>query len=446
MAARKGQRDLEDFKSNPAYCPKHSLKLTLNKIISFLAESGKNAKRFKRWVLESSGSESTEELGLTRIKRLSKEIPTRLVEIGVKGRCTLLIKPAEDVFQEHSIHVVFYAEYKERSIEVKISIQGVEVKVNQEVKTFDHPLKATQIYWLCINGIDDFLYFGHSEPRPNLCLFQVKLEELSGTPDFSKKISHFSIKKAYQGFSFMNSSVSEEPLVILDREKMTLSSLAEGKTSTISRFPSELQELYEMISGNDFRIDTPDFPEFSNAIQWSITNPDGWCYKKILEKARGNNIKRVYLRVTIGRNNGNAPGFPYVLEIWPAGHFSPVHRHSDSFVMIKVLKGIITVKLYSELDVDVNGPYSELSMVEGQISWISPDFNQTHQVINSRYQSATITLQAYKYALDDSVHYEFFDFIDHDEKVIRHLKPSSDCEFFEFKEIIKKEWEKYREI
>lgn len=50
-------------------------------------------------------------------------------------------------------------------------------------------------------------------------------------------------------------------------------------------------------------------------------------------------LEMTYLRVTVGDNSsGASPGCsPYVLEVWPAGHSSPVHNHGSSFVVMKVL-------------------------------------------------------------------------------------------------------------
>lgn len=44
---------------------------------------------------------------------------------------------------------------------------------------------------------------------------------------------------------------------------------------------------------------------------------------------------------------GDSPGVPYVLEIWPAGHFSPIHDHGDSNAVIKVVLTYTGFRYYS---------------------------------------------------------------------------------------------------
>jgi quercetin dioxygenase-like cupin family protein len=152
------------------------------------------------------------------------------------------------------------------------------------------------------------------------------------------------------------------------------------------------------------------------------------------------------LRITLGKSIGGSPGNPYVFEIWPVGHSSSIHRHSNSFVVIKVLKGTINVKLFPELDIENTTPFQQINLREGDVTWGSPNSNQTHQVLNSAGQSVAITLQSYKYSHNDLIHYEFFDYIDRDRKTIEHFQPKSDCDFLEFKEIIKKEWGQFQSI
>jgi hypothetical protein len=38
----------------------------------------------------------------------------------------------------------------------------------------------------------------------------------------------------------------------------------------------------------------------------------------------------------LGYNLGDSPGVPYVLEIWPVGHYSPIQDHGDANAAIKV--------------------------------------------------------------------------------------------------------------
>jgi hypothetical protein len=92
------------------------------------------------------------------------------------------------------------------------------------------------------------------------------------------------------------------------------------------------QKLYDCIAGNKFVLNTHDFPDFMKAIEYSIATPGKWCYECLKKKANEfdkdkPNDKKTYLRITLGQNNGESPGIPYVMEIWPVGHYSPLHNH-----------------------------------------------------------------------------------------------------------------------
>jgi hypothetical protein len=54
-----------------------------------------------------------------------------------------------------------------------------------------------------------------------------------------------------------------------------------------------------------------------------------------------------YLRVEVALPDGSAPGAPLVMEIWPPGHFSPVHNHGGCFGVVRVLHGEVRSTLPS---------------------------------------------------------------------------------------------------
>ena len=43
------------------------------------------------------------------------------------------------------------------------------------------------------------------------------------------------------------------------------------------------QRLYNCISGSRFKLDTPDFPDFTKAIEYSVNTKGMWCYNKLQE-------------------------------------------------------------------------------------------------------------------------------------------------------------------
>lgn len=86
---------------------------------------------------------------------------------------------------------------------------------------------------------------------------------------------------------------------------------------------AQCQRLYANVAGAKVLLDTPDFPDFSQAIERSV-NTEGLMCQKLLKKKAGEFGKEdymsTYLRITLGADLGNSPGPPYVLEIWPAMH------------------------------------------------------------------------------------------------------------------------------
>jgi len=83
------------------------------------------------------------------------------------------------------------------------------------------------------------------------------------------------------------------------------------------------------------------------------------------------------LRITAGKNNGNSPGSPYVIEIWPPGCKSSIHEHGNSFAIIKVLHGAIHEELYPSLAFAKEGqPFTDkIVYKKGDVTYKTPELN-----------------------------------------------------------------------
>lgn len=236
--------------------------------------------------------------------------------------------------------------------------------------------------------------------------------------------------------------VANPPMLILPSDEMDMAIIAEGNTATPENLSQAGRELYSMVGGKKLSLNTPDFPDFAKAIQHSILSKDGWCHRKLIEKAGGfGDAKTTYLRITLGENQGNSPGHPYVLEIWPAGHRSPIHDHGNATAIIRVLSGEIQANLYSMLSIHHQKPYATTMLEEGHVTYMSADCRQVHKLENLNQEGVPcVTLQCYQYEGTDNVHTEHFSYITHDGKEIHQFKPNSDMDFFEFKALMQTEW------
>jgi predicted metal-dependent enzyme (double-stranded beta helix superfamily) len=233
------------------------------------------------------------------------------------------------------------------------------------------------------------------------------------------------------------------PLIVKPTNDLTMNDVALGTYLPKANLSPAAQQLYDCISGKNFVLDTDDFPEFSQAIEYSIKTQNCWCNKRLQEKSTEfskdkPNPTETYLRITLGQNNGESPGIPYVMEIWPPGHYSPVHNHSGADAIIRVLTGEINVSLFPFLSESGIKPFANANFSKDQITWISPTLNQTHQLKNQGTNTC-VTIQCYMYDQDDDSHYDYFDYLD-DNGVRQQYEPDSDMDFIQFKKLMKKEW------
>ena len=235
----------------------------------------------------------------------------------------------------------------------------------------------------------------------------------------------------------------DPPMRVVTHDQITMDDVAHGKLTVPGNLTPACQLLYDNVAGARFVLDTPDFPDFSKAIKASIEDPDGWCYKCLKAKADEfgtHDELATYLRITLGQNQGESPGIPFVMEIWPSGHYSPIHNHGGSDAVIRVLHGEINVSLYAMLSVHHETPFAVETFVKEEVTWISSRLNQVHKLHNLAAEPC-ITIQCYMYAETNLTHWPYFDYLE--KSKIAHFDPNSDADFLEFKQIMKDEyWDK----
>jgi predicted metal-dependent enzyme (double-stranded beta helix superfamily) len=308
-------------------------------------------------------------------------------------------------------------------------------------------------YWYSLDWINRRIRYGKGEMRQQAILVSYDLPSGPDT-DHDPFTWIACVEYVERSPSFNeNTEVWRDPftiepaLFVVGTDKITMDDVALNNATVPANLTPAGQVLYANISGSNFQLNTPGFPDFVNAIEASIRNPQGWCYKKLKEKADEfgeHNEEETYLRITMGVNQGDSPGIPYVMEIWPAGHYSPIHNHSGADAVIRVLSGEINVKLFTMLSKYHETPFAEQIFQKDDVTWISAELNQTHQLLNSnRSGSACITIQCYMYGEQDTTHYEYFDYISGDE--IKQFAPNSDMDFLKFKETMKREWDTRRQ-
>jgi hypothetical protein len=296
--------------------------------------------------------------------------------------------------------------------------------------------------WLSLDSQNQCIRLGIGEARleTQVCVYQMKHDEKK----FLESLTFIEcIEHGVPVRLLKDPIVRATPMRIADVDDITMHLVAAGHKLPKANLSTEAQQLYHCISGKKFVLNDSSFRDFSKAIEYSIRTPGLWCYETLKRKANEfgkPNPDETYLRITLGENSGESPGVPYVMEIWPAGHYSPIHSHSAANAIIRVLHGSIHVSLFPFLCAEKDGvePFAQVDFKKDDITWISPTLNQTHQLKNIT-EKVCVTIQCYLYDTSDKKHYDYFDYLDTDGKKQKY-EPDSDMDFLAFKELMKKEW------
>ncbi|XP_074641784.1 uncharacterized protein LOC141899408 [Tubulanus polymorphus] len=232
--------------------------------------------------------------------------------------------------------------------------------------------------------------------------------------------------------------------LVLDSSKVNMFLLDDGDYVFSSSLPAACQELFNNVYGCDLNYpEEVESVHLSDAIRYSIETKGCILNNRLKEKAGefGPNNKETYLRVTLGHSLGRSPGIPYVLEIWPSGHFSPIHNHGNANAVIKVLHGSIHISIYNKQTTDPNEkPLKEFDAHVGDVTWINRNWYQTHKLHNVT-DDFCATIQCYKYDSGDTTYWPYFDYVS-DNKTIEEFLPNSDFKFREMRKIVLEEYAK----
>lgn len=241
--------------------------------------------------------------------------------------------------------------------------------------------------------------------------------------------------------------ISNWPPLILDSLKTTLFDLDSGNYMLSASLPPTCKELYDNVAQDgvclDGLLDPQEKYKLSDAIRHSLTNEDGILYKKLKEKTSlKESTSEGYLRVTLGDSYGNSPGIPYVLEIWPSNYGSPVHSHGDSYAVIKVLHGGLTIFIYNKgIDNYKERSICQFDVKKGDITWISPNWYQTHRLWNGTGDFCA-TIQCYNYSDKDDVRCPHFHYIS-GSGLEGDFLPDSDFTFMKMRTSVMEEYEMF---
>jgi len=365
---------------------------------------------------------------------------------------------------------------EEGFVEVEISTDGATFKAKKpssEIKDKKRTAKSRDglekgkkvSYWFSFNRDDRVLKYGkgyimeqttlltdrfpfpekEDDPDPWEFIFRpdTAKEIIIRAPDDQTELLEKSLVDVEKLVSFYPHPLKHNwPPLVLDSSKATLDILSSNLFTMSASLPAICRELYENVSSPGVTLDWPyKNPRFSDVINYSINTEGKILNEKIKEKREKNEFQ--YLRVNVGKDRGSSPGVPYVLEIWPPGVSSPIHSHGNAYAVEKVLYGAIKFTIYNKTwDKEKNQEeLMSFTAIQGDVSWMSPNWYQTHMLTNESKKLFCATLQCYKYGQDDELMWPYFDYLKG--KTVKDFLPTSDFEQ-SFKQLRKELFEEYR--
>ncbi|XP_038048939.1 uncharacterized protein LOC119722730 [Patiria miniata] len=231
------------------------------------------------------------------------------------------------------------------------------------------------------------------------------------------------------------------PPTVMDSSKANLFELDRGDHVFSASLPAACKELYSNVANCELNYTEVEGEKvlLSDAIRYSLAY--GILKDKIESKVGelGDDPNETYLRVTLGSSLGKSPGIPYVLEIWPGGHYSPIHNHGNANAVIKVLFGSITIDIYNkQSETSSRDPLFTFEACAGDATWLNRNWYQTHKLRNPGKEYCA-TIQCYNYDAGDTTYWPYFDYVS-ENQTIDEFYPGSDFGFLEMRSQVMKEY------
>ncbi|KAJ4180116.1 hypothetical protein NW755_011965 [Fusarium falciforme] len=303
-------------------------------------------------------------------------------------------------------------------------------------------------YWISVDRSNARIRYGQHLTNNSMTFMEVLFDPAkAGWMDHlaSTKVSRDNNSLPFNDVNFNETPVTTDfPPLVVPQDQITLKQLEESSAMTWANLPEGCQKLYHNISGPNITVQSPSFPQLPEAIDQSCRDPNKVCGQILKKKAEKGEFKdplETYLRITVGDNLANSPGIPYVMEIWPPGHSSPIHQHGNASAVIRVLYGSIDVTWFDALKTnrmpkEINNP---VRLSEGDMTWLGEKQYQIHQLKNNS-DKVCITLQCYQFEKHDTIHDEAFHWMDKNLQ-IKDFIPNSDMAYGLFVQKMKEEWE-----
>ncbi|MGL5888536.1 MAG: hypothetical protein ACRC3B_01545, partial [Bacteroidia bacterium] len=334
-------------------------------------------------------SYSNPQFGITREVRFADTRKLRTASPGsgnqflIAGQGVLIFSLKVPVTSEFLTEITFSTSANNEGLKFILSSQSLMLLRYKDQET--HQLyKSSEgittdkyaFWWISIDAPNSYFRFGVGEARLETMIFQHKFLD-NNDYDFLKKIDQYKFDTdIVLPTRLLRDPVQEfVPLVVKNMNELSMTDIAASRYMPKANLNAIGQQLYENVAGKNFVLNDTDFPDFAEAIEYSIATPGCWCFKKLDEKSKlqpPDHAKRIFLRITLGQNGGESPGIPYVMEVWPPGCYSTIHNHAGANALIRVLHGEIRVYLYAYLG--IQQPFNPDGTVfrEEDVTWISP--------------------------------------------------------------------------
>lgn len=375
-------------------------------------------------------------------------------QISREGRLTIrfIIKPLGSETKSIEVKAGFFTFIiNDTSISIKPSSFNQAMAVNKTVKSFWkllHFNASESSIWISIFSLrrdklsENFFKFGYGYIYEANTIFTFKPMNQE-TVELMRTIKNIDMDSRVH----VRKMICSTDVVVKDRYPLIFEHPDWKHLSlnvmTPSDLPAEGRRLYQIARSQNLKLTD----EEANAINYSIESEG--CSLNVTLKAKAkksfgaSDSRTAYVRVTFDYIDGGAPGQPYVFEIWPKGHFSPIHNHGDTVAVIKMLHGSLKSEWYNPLSDEVNEelkPAMVGNIVKGDITWMTPCYYQTHKLINENSTTAAMSIQSYAHVETVSNHSESFNYILPNEGKLKRFYPNSDYTFDELIEIVLREY------